>query len=162
MLTFAVTAKAPSTDCHAITAYAAVHVPARTPSGCPRSTLTTIPSSSLTLRNLGASPPTVLLGHYSTVGNRIGELLGGNLLVEAVGRGPVGLMYETLYKMHQRALPRPTKALAGDRHPPVPLRTHVKLQLTHAARRGPVCLALRTRLCQTAAGKGNWLQEEGP
>ena len=43
----------------------------------------------------------VSLGHYSTVGSLMGKLVGGNLFIEGVF---AGLMYKSLYKMHQLAL----------------------------------------------------------
>ena len=43
----------------------------------------------------------VSLGHYSTVGNLMGKLIGGNLFIEGLF---AGLMYKSLYKMHQLAL----------------------------------------------------------
>ncbi len=48
----------------------------------------------------------VSLGEYSTVGNLMGKLVGGNLFIEGVF---AGLMYKSLYKMHQLALHGPTK-----------------------------------------------------
>lgn len=48
----------------------------------------------------------VSLGHYSTVGNLMGKLIGGNLFIEGLF---AGLMYKSLYKMHQLALHGPTK-----------------------------------------------------
>jgi NADH:quinone reductase (non-electrogenic) len=48
----------------------------------------------------------VSLGQYSTVGNLMGKLVGGNLFIEGVF---AGLMYKSLYKMHQLALHGPTK-----------------------------------------------------
>jgi NADH dehydrogenase len=48
----------------------------------------------------------VSLGHYSTVGNLMGKLVGGNLFIEGWF---AGLMYRSLYKMHQLALHGPTK-----------------------------------------------------
>ena len=48
----------------------------------------------------------VSLGHYSTVGNLMGKLIGGNLFIEGVF---AGLMYKSLYKMHQLALHGATK-----------------------------------------------------
>ena len=48
----------------------------------------------------------VSLGAYSTVGNLMGKLVGGNLFVEGLF---AGLMYKSLYKMHQLALHGPTK-----------------------------------------------------
>jgi NADH dehydrogenase len=43
----------------------------------------------------------VSLGHYSTVGSLMGKLVGGNLFIEGT---IAGLMYKSLYKMHQLAL----------------------------------------------------------
>jgi NADH dehydrogenase len=43
----------------------------------------------------------VSLGDYSTIGNLMGKLVGGNLFIEGVF---AGLMYKSLYKMHQLAL----------------------------------------------------------
>jgi len=43
----------------------------------------------------------VSLGAYSTVGNLMGKLVGGNLFIEGLF---AGLMYKSLYKMHQLAL----------------------------------------------------------
>ena len=48
----------------------------------------------------------VSLGHYSTVGNLMGKLIGGNLFIEGL---IAGLMYKSLYKMHQLALHGVTK-----------------------------------------------------
>jgi NADH dehydrogenase len=48
----------------------------------------------------------VSLGEYSTVGNLMGKLIGGNLFIEGAF---AGLMYKSLYKMHQLALHGPTK-----------------------------------------------------
>jgi NADH dehydrogenase len=48
----------------------------------------------------------VSLGHYSTVGNLMGRLIGGDLFIEGLF---AGLMYKSLYKMHQLALHGPTK-----------------------------------------------------
>jgi NADH dehydrogenase len=48
----------------------------------------------------------VSLGEYSTVGNLMGKLVGGNLFIEGWW---AGLMYRSLYKMHQLALHGPTK-----------------------------------------------------
>jgi NADH dehydrogenase len=48
----------------------------------------------------------VSLGEYSTVGNLMGKLVGGNLFIEG---WLAGLMYRSLYKMHQMALHGPTK-----------------------------------------------------
>jgi NADH dehydrogenase len=43
----------------------------------------------------------VSLGAYSTVGNLMGKLVGGNLFIEGLF---AGLMYRSLYTMHQLAL----------------------------------------------------------
>jgi NADH dehydrogenase len=48
----------------------------------------------------------VSLGHYTTVGSLMGKLVGGNLFIEG---WLAGLMYKSLYKMHQLALHGPTK-----------------------------------------------------
>jgi NADH dehydrogenase len=48
----------------------------------------------------------VSLGEYSTVGNLMGKLVGGDLFIEGWF---AGLMYKSLYKMHQLALHGPTK-----------------------------------------------------
>jgi len=48
----------------------------------------------------------VSLGQYSTVGNLMGKLVGGNLFIEGLF---AGIMYKSLYKMHQLALHGPTK-----------------------------------------------------
>jgi NADH dehydrogenase len=48
----------------------------------------------------------VSLGQYSTVGNLMGKLVGGNLFIEGIF---AGLMYKSLYKMHQLALHGVTK-----------------------------------------------------
>ncbi len=48
----------------------------------------------------------VSLGEYSTVGNLMGKLVGGNLFIEGL---LAGLMYKSLHKMHQLALHGPTK-----------------------------------------------------
>jgi NADH:ubiquinone reductase (H+-translocating) len=48
----------------------------------------------------------VSLGNYSTIGNLMGKLVGGNLFIEGVF---AGLMYKSLYKMHQLALHGLTK-----------------------------------------------------
>ena len=41
------------------------------------------------------------LGDYSTVGSLMGKLIGRNLFIEGIF---AGLMYKSLYKMHQLAL----------------------------------------------------------
>jgi NADH dehydrogenase len=50
----------------------------------------------------------VSLGSYSTVGSLMGKLVGGSLFVEGL---IAGLMYKSLYKMHQLALHGPTKVV---------------------------------------------------
>jgi NADH:ubiquinone reductase (H+-translocating) len=68
----------------------------------------------------------VSLGHYSTVGSLMGKLVGGNLFVEGLF---AGLMYKSLYKMHQLALHGPTKVLLETLARLITRRTepHVKL-----------------------------------
>jgi NADH dehydrogenase len=68
----------------------------------------------------------VSLGHYSTVGTLMGKLVGGNLFVEGLF---AGLMYKSLYKMHQLALHGPTKVLLDTLARLITRRTepHVKL-----------------------------------
>ena len=48
----------------------------------------------------------VSLGEYSTVGNLMGNLVGGNLFIEGLF---ARLMYKSLYKMHELALHGPVK-----------------------------------------------------
>lgn len=48
----------------------------------------------------------VSLGEYSTIGNLMGKLVGGNLFIEG---WLAGVMYRSLYKMHQLALHGPIK-----------------------------------------------------
>lgn len=43
----------------------------------------------------------VSLGHYSTIGSLMGKLVGGSLFIEGMF---AGLMYKSLYKMHQFAV----------------------------------------------------------
>jgi NADH dehydrogenase len=43
----------------------------------------------------------VSLGHYTTVGNLMGKLVGGDLFIEGT---IAGIMYKSLYKLHQLAL----------------------------------------------------------
>ncbi|MBY0467942.1 MAG: NAD(P)/FAD-dependent oxidoreductase, partial [Burkholderiaceae bacterium] len=43
----------------------------------------------------------VSLGEFSTVGNMMGGLVGGNLMIEGYF---AKLMYQSLYKMHELAL----------------------------------------------------------
>jgi NADH dehydrogenase len=68
----------------------------------------------------------VSLGHYSTVGNLMGKLIGGNLFIEGVF---AGLMYKSLYKMHQLALHGVTKVALDTIARLITRRTepHVKL-----------------------------------
>jgi NADH dehydrogenase len=56
-------------------------------------------------RDLGSL---VSLGNYSTVGSLMGKLIGGSLFIEGV---VAGLMYKSLYKMHQLALHGPVKVV---------------------------------------------------
>jgi NADH dehydrogenase len=48
----------------------------------------------------------VSLGEYTTIGNLMGKLVGGNLFIEGL---IAGFMYKSLYKMHQYALHGGTK-----------------------------------------------------
>jgi NADH dehydrogenase len=68
----------------------------------------------------------VSLGHYSTVGNLMGKLIGGNLFIEGLF---AGLMYKSLYKMHQLALHGATKVALDTIARVITRRTepHVKL-----------------------------------
>jgi NADH:ubiquinone reductase (H+-translocating) len=68
----------------------------------------------------------VSLGHYSTVGSLMGKLIGGNLFIEGVF---AGLMYKSLYKMHQLALHGVTKVSLDTLARLITRRTepHVKL-----------------------------------
>jgi NADH dehydrogenase len=68
----------------------------------------------------------VSLGHYSTVGSLMGKLIGGNLFIEGVF---AGLMYKSLYKLHQLALHGPTKVTLDTLARLITRRTepHVKL-----------------------------------
>jgi NADH dehydrogenase len=68
----------------------------------------------------------VSLGHYSTVGNLMGKLIGGNLFIEGLF---AGLMYKSLYKMHQLALHGATKVALDTLARLITRRTepHVKL-----------------------------------
>ena len=50
----------------------------------------------------------VSLGNYSTVGSLMGKLIGANLFIEGIF---AGLMYKSLYKMHQLALHGWTKVI---------------------------------------------------
>jgi len=68
----------------------------------------------------------VALGHYSTVGNLMGRLIGRNLFIEGyIAR----LMYRSLYKMHQLALHGVTKVSLDTLARVITRRTepHVKL-----------------------------------
>ena len=87
-------------------------------------------------RRLAGEPPTewryrdfgslVSLGHYSTVGSLMGKLVGGNLFIEGLF---AGLMYKSLYKMHQLALHGLTKVSLDTLARLITRRTepHVKL-----------------------------------
>jgi NADH dehydrogenase len=68
----------------------------------------------------------VSLGEYSTVGNLMGGLLGGNLWIEGLF---ARLMYRSLYKMHEYALHGPTKVTLDTLGRLITRRTepHVKL-----------------------------------
>jgi NADH:ubiquinone reductase (H+-translocating) len=68
----------------------------------------------------------VSLGEYSTVGNLMGRLVGGNLWVEGLF---ARLMYSSLYKMHQLALHGMAKVLLDTTARLINRRTgpHVKL-----------------------------------
>jgi NADH dehydrogenase len=68
----------------------------------------------------------VSLGAYSTVGNLMGKLIGGNLFIEGLF---AGLMYKSLYKMHQLALHGATKVALDTIARVITRRTepHVKL-----------------------------------
>ena len=68
----------------------------------------------------------VSLGEYSTVGNLMGGLLGGNLWIEGLF---ARLMYRSLYKLHEHALHGPTKVTFDTLARLITRRTepHVKL-----------------------------------
>jgi NADH:ubiquinone reductase (H+-translocating) len=68
----------------------------------------------------------VSLGEYSTVGNLMGGLVGGNLWIEGLF---ARLMYRSLYKMHEYALHGPTKVTFDTLARLITRRTepHVKL-----------------------------------
>jgi NADH:ubiquinone reductase (H+-translocating) len=68
----------------------------------------------------------VSLGEYSTVGNLMGGLLGGNLWIEGLF---ARLMYRSLYKLHEYALHGPTKVTLDTIGRLITRRTepHVKL-----------------------------------
>ncbi len=68
----------------------------------------------------------VSLGEYSTVGNLMGALVGGNLWVEGLF---ARAMYLSLYKMHQVALHGGWKTALGSASRLLTRRTepHVKL-----------------------------------
>jgi NADH dehydrogenase len=68
----------------------------------------------------------VSLGEYSTVGNLMGGLVGGNLWIEGLF---ARLMYRSLYKMHEYALHGPTKVTLDTLARLITRRTepHVKL-----------------------------------
>ena len=68
----------------------------------------------------------VSLGEFSTVGNMMGGLIGGSLMVEGLF---ARLMYLSLYKMHELALHGPTKVTLDTLARLITRRTepHVKL-----------------------------------
>ena len=68
----------------------------------------------------------VSLGEYSTVGNLMGGLIGGNLWIEGLF---ARLMYRSLYKMHEYSLHGPTKVTLDTLARLITRRTepHVKL-----------------------------------
>jgi NADH dehydrogenase len=68
----------------------------------------------------------VSLGEYSTVGNLMGNLVGGNLFIEGYF---ARVMYRSLYKMHEIALHGPTKVALDTMARLITRRTepHVKL-----------------------------------
>jgi NADH dehydrogenase len=68
----------------------------------------------------------VSLGEYSTVGNMMGGLIGGSLMVEGLF---ARLMYLSLYKMHELALHGPVKVSLDTMARVITRRTepHVKL-----------------------------------
>jgi NADH dehydrogenase len=68
----------------------------------------------------------VSLGEYSTVGNMMGGLIGGSLMIEGLF---ARLMYESLYKMHELALHGTTKVALDTLARLIVRRTepHVKL-----------------------------------
>jgi NADH dehydrogenase len=68
----------------------------------------------------------VSLGHYSTVGNLMGSLVGGNLWVEGLfARG----MYLSLYKMHELALHGWWKTALGSAARLITRRTEPRVKL---------------------------------
>ena len=81
------------------------------------------PLQDYTYRDFGSL---VSLGEFSTVGNMMGRLVGGSLMVEgAFAR----LMYLSLYKMHELALHGPRKVTLDTLARLITRRTepHVKL-----------------------------------
>jgi NADH dehydrogenase len=68
----------------------------------------------------------VSLGEYSTVGNMMGGVMGGSLMVEGAF---AKLMYQSLYKMHELALHGATKVTLDTLARTITRRTepHVKL-----------------------------------
>jgi NADH:ubiquinone reductase (H+-translocating) len=68
----------------------------------------------------------VSLGEFSTVGNMMGGLIGGSLMVEGLF---ARLMYQSLYKMHELALHGPAKVTLDTVARVITRRTepHVKL-----------------------------------
>ena len=68
----------------------------------------------------------VSLGEYSTVGNMMGALIGGSLIIEGYF---ARMMYVSLYKMHELALHGPVKVTLETLARMITRRTepHVKL-----------------------------------
>ena len=68
----------------------------------------------------------VSLGEYSTVGNLMGGLIGGNMWIEGLF---ARLMYRSLYKLHEYALHGPAKVTFDTMARLITRRTepHVKL-----------------------------------
>ena len=68
----------------------------------------------------------VSLGEYTTVGNLMGNLVGGSLFIEGL---LARVMYKSLYKMHELALHGPTKVALDTMARLITRRTepHVKL-----------------------------------
>ena len=81
------------------------------------------PLTDWTYRDFGSL---VSLGEYTTVGNLMGNLVGGSLFIEGL---LARVMYKSLYKMHQLALHGPTKVALDTTARLITRRTepHVKL-----------------------------------
>ena len=101
------------------------------PSSCPRRISRASRCADWHYRDFGSL---VSLGDYSTVGSLMGKLIGRNLFIEGMF---AGLMYKSLYKMHQLALHGWTKV--GARHD----RPH-----DHPPHRAGGEAALRAATCQ--------------